>query len=268
MDEVKKFSVFGIPVKHSLSPLIHKEFARQQGINIQYKTIEPDSVEHFETHANSFFSKNGFGANITIPLKEQAFNFADEHDASASECGCANTLILQNNKIKSFNTDGDGFIKDLKEKEISLSEKKILVLGAGGSARSIINSLSKINVAMIGIFSRTQTKVDTLIDKYKNFTNLCNYEENLKYDFIINTTPISLNDEKIDFPINIFNTSSISYDLFYSKTKTKFQLWSKDNGADKAYDGLGMLIQQAALSYDIWNNFKPNTKEIASKLGF
>ena len=128
--------------------------------------------------------------------------------------------------------------------------------------------MSKINVKKIGILSRTQTKVDMLIDKYKNFTTLCNYEENLKYDFIINTTPMSLNDEKIDFPINIFNTSSISYDLFYSKTKTKFQLWSKDNGADKAYDGLGMLIQQAALSYDIWNNFKPNTKEIASKLGF
>ena len=85
MDEVRKFSVFGIPVKHSLSPLIHKEFAKEQGINIQYKTIEPDSVDHFQTHADSFFSKKGLGANITIPFKEQAFDFAEEHDLSALE---------------------------------------------------------------------------------------------------------------------------------------------------------------------------------------
>ena len=82
MDKIKKFSVIGIPVKHSLSPQIHKEFARQLGINIQYKMIEPDSEEHFETHVQSFFSKKGFGANITIPFKEQAYVFANDHDVS------------------------------------------------------------------------------------------------------------------------------------------------------------------------------------------
>jgi len=268
MDEIKKFAVIGIPIKHSLSPKIHGEFAKQQGINIQYKMIEPDSEGHFETHAQSFFSKKGYGANITIPFKEQAFAFADDHDASALECGCANTLILQNNRIKAFNTDGEGFIKDLNEKKISLIEKKILILGAGGSARSIINSLSKIKVEKIDILSRTQRKIDELIDKYKNLSNICNFKEGLKYDFIINTTPVSLKNENIDFPANIFSSSSVSYDLFYSKTITKFQSWSENNGALKTYQGLGMLIEQAALSYDIWNNFKPNTKKIANKLGF
>ena len=164
MDEIKKFAVIGNPIKHSLSPNIHKEFAKQQGINIQYKKIEPE-FDNFETHAQSFFSKKGFGANVTIPFKNQAFAFADGHDASSLECGCANTLIMQNNKIKSFNTDGEGFIKDLKEKNISLAKKNILILGAGGSARSIINSLSKIDVEKIDILSRTQTKVEELIDK-------------------------------------------------------------------------------------------------------
>ena len=125
MDEIKKFSVIGIPVKHSLSPKIHQEFAKQQGINIQYKMIEPDSVNHFETHANSFFSKKGYGANITIPFKEQAFVFADDHDTSALECDCANTLILKNNKIKAFNTDGEGFIRDLKEKNGVKKSQKV-----------------------------------------------------------------------------------------------------------------------------------------------
>ena len=205
MDEIKKFSVIGIPVKHSLSPKIHQEFAKQQGINIQYKMIEPDSVNHFETHANSFFSKKGYGANITIPFKEQAYVLANDHDVSAAECGCANTLILQNNKIKAFNTDGGGFIRDLKEKDILLTEKKILILGAGGSARSIINSLSKVNVEKIDILSKTQKRVDHLIGKYKNLANVCNYKEGLNYDFIINTTPISLKNEKIDFVLTIIN---------------------------------------------------------------
>jgi len=267
MDEIKKFSVIGIPVKHSLSPKIHQEFAKQQGINIQYKMIEPDSVNHFETHANSFFSKKGYGANITIPFKEQAFVFADDHDTSALECDCANTLILKNNKIKAFNTDGEGFIRDLKEKNISLVGKKVLIFGAGGSARSIVNSLSKINVEAIDILSRTQNKVENLINKYKNLSKISNYKEEMKYDLVINTTPVSLKDEKISFPTNIFSASSISYDLFYSKTITSFQSWSKSNGALETYDGLGMLIEQAALSYDIWNNFKPSTKQIADRLG-
>ena len=267
MDEIKKFAVIGNPINHSLSPNIHKEFAKQQGISIQYKKIEPE-FDNFETHTQSFFSKKGFGANITIPFKTQAFVFADYHDTSALECECANTLILQNNKIKAFNTDGEGFIKDLKEKNIPFIKKNILILGAGGSARSIINSLSKVNVEKIDILSRTKSKVEELIDRYKDLSNVCAYTENFKYDLIVNTTPVSLKNEEINFPKNIFNVSSISYDLFYSKTITNFQSWSKNNGAVESYNGLGMLIQQAALSYEIWNNFKPNTKNIITSLGF
>jgi shikimate dehydrogenase len=268
MDEIRKFCVFGLPVKHSLSPLIHKEFAKQQGINIQYKLIEPDSEEHFDTHAQSFFSKKGYGANITIPFKEKAYNFADSYDTSAIECNCANTLMLKDNEIRAFNTDGHGFINDLTNKGISLSEKKILILGAGGSAKGIINSLVKGKIKKIHILTRTISKADELISQYKDSSEISHYKDSNKYDLIINTTPISLNDDSINFPTDIFEPNSVSYDLFYSKVETKFQSWSKENGAGKIYDGLGMLIQQAALSFDIWNNFKPDTKGLAEKLGF
>jgi len=268
MDEIKKFAVIGIPIKHSLSPKIHKEFAKQHGLKIQYKMIEPDSEEHFETHTQSFFSKKGYGANITIPFKEKAFLFADIHDESTIECGCANTLISQENKIKSFNTDGEGFINDLTIKKIELLNKKILVIGAGGSARSIINSLIKNNIDKIDILSKTKERVDLLVDKYKDKSNIFNYEDGSSYDLVINTTPVSLTNEEINFPTNIFNKISISYDLFYSKNITNFQTWSKNNGATKTYDGLGMLIEQAALSYRIWNSFEPSTKDLKNKLGF
>ena len=172
MDEVKKFTVIGNPVGHSLSPIIHKEFAKQQGISIQYKMIEPESEGHFETHTQSFFSKKGYGANITIPFKELAFDFANDHDLSAIECQCANTLISKDGKIKAYNTDGEGFIKDLQNKNISIIDREILVLGAGGSASSIINSLSKVSIKKIDILSRTQQKVDKLIDKYKTYSSV------------------------------------------------------------------------------------------------
>ena len=268
MDEVKKFCVIGLPVSHSLSPQIHKEFAKQQGINIQYKMIEPDTEEHFETHAQSFFSKKGYGANVTIPFKEEAYNFSDSHDISAKECGCANTLVLRDNDIKAFNTDGIGFINDLKKKNILLADKHILILGAGGSAKSIINSLSKHSMGQLSILTRTTKKANDLIDKYNESIDISHYKDNSIYDIVINTTPISLSKNDIPFPKNIFKPSSISYDLFYSKTKTSFQDWSIANGADKTYDGLGMLIEQAALSYDIWNNFIPETKSISKLLGF
>lgn len=267
MDEIKKFCVIGLPAKHSLSPIIHKEFAKQQGINIQYKVIEPDTEEHFETHAQSFFSKKGYGANITIPFKEQAYNFADSYDESAIECSCTNTLMLKDNEIRAFNTDGQGFINDLVKKSISLLKKDILILGAGGSARSIINSLTKEDVQSISILTRTNDKATQLIDKYKDSCDISMYKDDSKYDIIINTTPVSLIKSEIHFPVSIFKPNSSSYDLFYSKNNTSFQDWSKNNGAKKSYNGLGMLIEQAALSFNIWNGFKPDTEALYKKLG-
>ena len=268
MDEVKKFCVIGLPVSHSLSPMIHKEFAKQQGINIQYKMIEPDTEEHFETHAQSFFSKKGFGANVTIPFKEQAYNFANSYDESAIECDCANTLMLKGSEIRAFNTDGSGFINDFYNKDIFLSGKDILILGAGGSARSIINSLVKEDIGSINILTRTPDKAIQLIDKYKKSSDVYMYKDNSQYDIIVNTTPVSLIKKEIDFPCSIFKTDSLSYDLFYSKNNTIFQDWSDNNGARKSYNGLCMLIEQAALSFDIWNDFKPVTEGISKKLGF
>ena len=268
MDEVRKFTVIGNPIGHSLSPAIHKEFARQQGISIQYKMIEPESEDHFETHTQSFFSKKGYGANVTIPFKELAFNFANEHDISALECECANTLMAHNGKIKAFNTDGEGFLKDLENKDINLVQKKILILGAGGSARSIINSLSKIHIEKIDILSRTERRIDQIIDKHKTSSNISHYKKGSKYNIVINTTPVSLNNNEISFPTDIFDSSSISYDLFYSKNITSFQTWSKNNGVKETHNGLGMLIEQAALSYNIWNSFKPETKGLNKILGF
>ena len=266
MAEVKKFCVIGLPAKHSLSPKIHKSFASQQGINIQYKIIEPDTEEHFETHAQSFFSKNGYGANVTIPFKEQAYNFADEIDTSARECGSANTLFFYDKKITAYNTDGKGFLKDLQNKNIDLSRKDILILGAGGSARSIVNSLRTLDVKKIDILTRTISRADDLKKMFDKDVDINVYKNGIDYNFIINTTPISLTSEQIEFPLGVISSESLTYDLFYSNKNTRFQEWSLRNGANTSYNGIGMLVEQAAFSYEIWNGFTPNTKEITDEL--
>ena len=241
MDEIRKFAVFGNPISHSLSPMIHKEFAKEQKLNIQYKAIEPES-DDFETHAQSFFSKKGVGANVTIPFKDQAYNFADERDEVSSICQCSNTLWYHEGKIRAFNTDGRGFVNDLKKKNIVVKDMRVLILGTGGSARSIINSLSSEDIRSISILSRTQDKVDRIIENFGNEKIISHYSNTETYELVINTT--------------------ISYDLFYSRKQTRFQTWSLDKGASRALDGIGMLINQAALSYEIWNKFSPETETV------
>ncbi len=265
MDEVKKFAVFGNPINHSLSPLIHKEFAKQQKINIQYKRIEPES-DDFETHAQSFFSKKGIGANVTIPFKDQAFSFADEADDIAQHCECANTLWYDNQVIKAFNTDGLGFINDIANKGVALTDRSVLIIGAGGSARSIAHSLANKGISKLTVMSRTQENIDILTNQCSNMINIMKYSEESNFDLVINTTPVSMMNRDISFPKHIINSTTISYDLFYAKNLTKFQTWSKENGAKNYYDGIGMLIEQAALSYNIWNNFKPATHSIENMI--
>ena len=261
MDEIRKFAVFGNPISHSLSPMIHKEFAKEQKLNIQYKAIEPES-DDFETHAQSFFSKKGVGANVTIPFKDQAYNFADERDEVSSICQCSNTLWYHEGKIRAFNTDGRGFVNDLKKKNIVVKDMRVLILGTGGSARSIINSLSSEDIRSISILSRTQDKVDRIIEKFGNEKKISHYSNTETYELVINTTPISMSNTEIPFPESIINTRTISYDLFYSRKQTRFQMWSLDKGASRALDGIGMLINQAALSYEIWNKFSPETETV------
>ena len=261
MDEVRKFAVFGNPISHSLSPMIHKEFAKEQKLNIQYKAIEPES-DDFETHAQSFFSKKGIGANVTIPFKDQAYNFADERDKVSTICQCSNTLWYNDGKIKAFNTDGQGFINDLKNKNIVMRDMRVLILGTGGSARSIINTLCSEDVKSISILSRTQDNVDKIIKNFDKRGKISHYSDSDSFGLVINTTPISMTNAKILFPESIINSTTISYDLFYSRKQTRFQDWSLNRGASQALDGIGMLVNQAALSYEIWNKFSPNTERV------
>ena len=163
-----------------------------------------------------------------------------------------------------------GFLKDLSNNEIDLENISILILGAGGSAKSIIKVLDdlKLSSTQLSIYNRTESKVEEILDKYKTSKNIIKFDNKLKYDLIINCTSVNIIDDVICFPPNIFKDKSVAYDLFYSNKDTKFEEWAKQCGAEKTINGIGMLIEQAALSYNIWNDFMPTTSTVKSEIGY
>ena len=260
------FAVIGNPVDHSMSPDIHEYFALQCNLNnFSYKKILSDEAT-LKDDIKNFFSNGGTGLNITIPFKFLAYSFCNRLDKTAKQCGSANTLKLQKGEIVGYNTDGKGFIDDLEIKNISFKNSNILIIGAGGSAISICNSLlNSSQEVKITILNRTRSNTDNLINFFRE-RKIEIHKNNNKYDLIINTTPISMTDEEISLPKNILSNNPICYDLFYSKEKTTFQAWAHSNGVDKCYDGLGMLIQQAKHSFFIWNGVTPDISNLENKL--
>lgn len=260
------FAVIGSPINHSLSPAIHKYFASQFNLNdFVYDKIET-TQDNLGKTIEAFFSCGGKGLNITIPFKIHAFNICHLLDTSAIQCGSVNTLMSESNKIKGFNTDGIGFLDDLNQKGIEYNNSNILIIGAGGSAMSIISSiLQKSKKSNISVFNRTKINAENLIKLFNN-NKLNLHDHDTCYDLVVNTTPISMSEEKINLPNKLIRSKTICYDLFYNSKRTSFQSWAYDNGAERCYDGLGMLIQQAKHSFTIWNNLTPEINGLEDKL--
>ena len=264
MSVIKKFAVIGSPIDHSLSPKIHSIFAKELGIEITYEAIKVEPI-HFDTSVNRLFDEGYAGLNVTLPLKELAFNYADELTEDSNLSGSVNTLWKEDGTIHGDSTDGRGLVRDLQEKKINLKNKEIVILGAGGSAKAIIPSLLKEDPKRISIGNRTLAKAEELIESFssssKNKINLFEMSENLNFkpDIIVNATSAGIKNENIELPRDLLSKDIYVYDLSYSLEDTPFIKLVKSRGIEKYHDGIGMLIHQAALSFKIWNNQTPNT---------
>ena len=271
-----KLGVIGNPIEHSLSPKIHSIFAKQVNIQIDYQAYKVNEND-LEPFIKDFFKSGGDGLNITVPHKINCLNVADEYSPSVKLLGAANTLSSNkiSNKIYAHTTDGAGFVADVIKKSIPIFNTNILILGAGGAAQSIIPMIHEKDPASIVVDNRTQEKIQTVLDRYnflksvepskgvqltdlKNFSKHRSLADNI--NLVINTTsagfegPFSWNED-------IFTTrDTIFYDLSYSKTDslTPFLKWAS-HYSDQCHNGIGMLINQAALSFELWTGIKPNT---------
>ena len=263
MSVIKKLAVIGSPIDHSLSPKIHSIFAKELGIEITYEAIKVEPI-HFDTSVNRLFDEGYAGLNVTLPLKELAFNYADELTEDSNLSGSVNTLWKEDGIIHGDSTDGRGLVRDLQEKKINLKNKEIVILGAGGAAKAIIPSLLREDPKRISIGNRTLAKAEELIESFsysKNKMNLFEMSENLNFkpDIIVNSTSAGIKNENIELPRDLLSKDIYVYDLSYSQEVTPFIKLVKSRGIEKYHDGIGMLIHQAALSFKIWNNQTPNT---------
>ena len=260
----KKFAVLGHPISHSLSPKIHQYFANQFAINLDYQKIDVEGMNFKKTLID--LKQEGYeGLNITLPLKNLAYEICDELSSRAEQTKSVNTISIKNNKLFGDTTDGLGLVTDLLTKIVSLENKKILVIGAGGASNGVMYDLISQQPQAIYLTNRTINKSLDMADywatlaKEKNvMLNILSPKEDINFDLIINATSSSLGNESAIFPENL--KGYFWYDMMYGK-QTPFLLKAEQNKA-KFSDGIGMLVEQAAAAFHIWHHQKPDTKSI------
>ena len=263
MSSIYKLGVIGSPIDHSLSPKIHKIFANDLGLQISYEAIEVKENE-FKTAITNLFDQGFMGLNATLPLKEAAYGLADNLSKEAQNCGSVNTLWKEKDTLCADSTDGRGLVKDLESKGIDIGDKNILLLGAGGSAKAVIPSLLKSKPKTLTIANRTPEKAINLANKFTSGeceVNAAAIDARLNSEpsLIINTTSAGTLKQAIELPENLFSDKVFVYDLSYSFQMTPFNKIAKEAGVTNYSDGLGMLIEQAALSFEIWTSHIPST---------
>lgn len=273
MQDIKpdRYAVAGNPVSHSKSPEIHRLFAEQTGELITYEKIhiEPNT---FINDVKDFFEAGGKGLNITAPFKVDAYNFVTHHTKFAKNAGAVNTIIPQgNNNFLGANTDGIGLLRDLKKKlRLQISGKKVLIIGAGGATQGIIEPLLLEQPHELIIANRTLEKAAALVEIFADIGSIrgCGLDQIPKssYDLILHATSASVNCQDIELPREIISSHSCCYDLTYSDSDTPFMQWGRENGALTVVDGLGMLIEQAAESFYLWRDKRPDTSMVYNNL--
>jgi shikimate dehydrogenase len=265
----QKLAVMGNPVSHSRSPEIHQNFALQSGIELRYeKILVPE--DRFQEVATGFLETGGKGFNITLPCKGDAFAFVDSKSDSAVRSQAVNTIAADpGGQIYGDNTDGMGLVRDLtRNLGWQIRDQRLLVLGAGGAVRGILWDLLQMSPGCLHLHNRTQSKARALAglmaDARIRVVERGDLEEG--YDLVINGTSAGLSGSIPDLPEKVLDVHSRCYDLAYLSAATAFTSWCRTASGCEVADGLGMLVEQAALSFHLWFSKKVKTQALISTL--
>lgn len=271
---IDQYVVIGNPIAHSKSPWIHAQFTRICDDALDYSLLEVEPGSEAFTKAIKQLLKAGVnGANITMPFKEVAWSLADHLSARAKLAGAVNTLTFADNGLVfGDTTDGVGLVNDLTNNiKINPKAKKILILGAGGAVKGVLQPLLAQEPEVIHIANRTVQRAQELVEIFSGLGSVSagSYEhlpELGKFDIIINATPANFSGELPPLPSGIFAPQGLGYDMSYASEPTVFEQWCADNGASAVHNGLGMLVEQAAESFYIWRSRRPATKKVLADL--
>tara|TARA_Y100000768_G_scaffold113311_1_gene83509 strand:- start:1216 stop:2010 length:795 start_codon:yes stop_codon:yes gene_type:complete len=260
---MKKYTVIGNPIEHSLSPDLHNHWLKQNNIDAVYDKIKLEKNE-LKDFINRIKKQKINGCNVTVPFKKDVIPFLDKLSPESEQTQSVNTIIFENGLLAGHNTDIAGFQKSIQFLNYSMKDKKIFILGAGGVVPSIIFALNKMNVSKIIITNRTKKKAENLKDQFKNI-DIVEWGKSTDYDVIINATSLGLNNESInlDFSNNLNN--KLFYDVIYNPGETNFLKEAKKFG-HKAENGKLMFIYQAFEAFRLWHKVEPKITEETLKL--
>jgi shikimate dehydrogenase len=266
-----QYAVMGNPVAHSKSPQIHTLFAAQTRQDMVYRAILVERGELVRAVAE-FMSGGGRGLNITVPFKEDAWALAAQRSTRAERAGAVNTLVLHDTgRHFGDNTDGAGLVRDLCDNHgATLRNRRVLLVGAGGAARGVIEPLLQAGPGLLVIANRTPGKA---IELARTFCDLGHVEgcglpdlEGQPFDILVNATAASLAGDVPALPGGVVSPQSWCYDMMYGDQPTAFMDWAQARGAARTLDGLGMLVEQAAESFYLWRGVRPDTAPVIAAL--
>jgi shikimate dehydrogenase len=249
--------LFGYPVEHTLSPAMHNAAFDHLGLNFRYLPflVQPDSLRDA---IGAVRALNLAGVNITVPHKEKVIPFLDEVDGEASFIGAVNTIVNSDGTLTGYNTDGRGFMRSLAEENISVEGKRILIAGAGGASRAVSYYLSQ-KALELRLFDPERPKLEKLVSDLAairtNVRAVDGGADPADFDILVNATPLGLrNCDAPPFDAASLTPRHVVCDLIYKKTNLIER--ASERGC-RTIDGIGMLLWQGILAFELWTNVSP-----------
>jgi shikimate dehydrogenase len=262
--------VFGNPIKHSRSPFIHAAFAAQYDLRLEYRALRVE-LGDFQRAVRAFFEAGGSGLNVTVPFKEEAAALAAQLTPRASRAGAVNTLWCVDGVLHGDTTDGVGLVRDMVANlGWRVQGARVLIVGAGGAVRGVLEPLLRELPASIHIVNRTLERAETLAREFGNLGTISTggYHnlEGRQFDLVINASSAGLSGEAPVLPSGSLAERCCCYDLLYGAEPTAFMRWAAHNAAWAVSDGLGMLVEQAAEAFYVWHRKRPETQPVIHQL--
>jgi shikimate dehydrogenase len=312
MNQIAHYAVIGHPVAHSKSPQIHAEFARLTGQHMDYQRLLAP-WDGFESTVQGFVAGGGRGLNVTLPFKQQAWAMLALTSAPSSALTAASTVAPGTARLTSRaaaaeavntlhfgldgtvlgdNTDGPGLVRDLSHNlGFALSGRRVLLLGAGGAARGVIQPLLAAGVRSLHVANRDAARAEALVMQLRASLSASLLESLPEpgatlaaepplhalaladlagaaaqpFDLIINATSASLSDDLPPLPVSVYGSETLAYDMMYGRQPTVFMQSAQQHGAS-VRDGLGMLVEQAAEAFLLWRGVRPATADVFASL--
>lgn len=261
--------IFGDPIGHTLSPAMHNAAFKAIGLNAVYIPfhVKADSKGALKAAVEAVAAMNMLGVNVTIPHKERVFKFLDEADEHAIDIGAVNTIVNRDGRLFGYNTDGAGYLLSLrKETGFRPAGKRVVIIGAGGAARSILYSILGLQPASVVLANRTVKRADSLANEFARKFSVpvetaalepAVMEKALSSaDLVVNTTSIGMMGKgELALPIEALPSKAVVSDIVYRPLKTGLIKDAEKRGL-KVHTGLGMLVRQGAIGFELWTGKK------------